>query len=94
MSPPPAPTVRDCSWPAITALPRRAVINATGTWERPFWPHYPGAATFTSRQLHTADYRGAEEFRGQHVLVVGSGIGNLREAASGLGGGVMTVGFR
>lgn len=52
----------------------RAVINATGTWERPFWPHYPGAATFTGRQLHTADYRGAEEFRGHHVLVVGSGI--------------------
>ncbi|NIH87654.1 FAD-dependent oxidoreductase [Amycolatopsis granulosa] len=51
----------------------RAVINATGTWTRPFWPHYPGQETFTGRQLHTADYRTAEEFRGQHVLVVGGG---------------------
>ncbi|OXM73680.1 MULTISPECIES: FAD-dependent oxidoreductase [Amycolatopsis] len=51
----------------------RAVINATGTWTRPFWPHYPGQETFTGRQLHTADYRSAEEFRGRHVLVVGGG---------------------
>ncbi|MDA3628773.1 NAD(P)-binding domain-containing protein [Saccharopolyspora sp. WRP15-2] len=52
----------------------RAVINATGTWENPFWPHYPGQHLFTGRQLHTADYRGPEEFRGQHVVVVGGGI--------------------
>ncbi|RKT88347.1 Predicted flavoprotein CzcO associated with the cation diffusion facilitator CzcD [Saccharopolyspora antimicrobica] len=52
----------------------RAVINATGTWENPFWPHYPGQQEFTGRQLHTADYRGPEEFRGQHVVVVGGGI--------------------
>lgn len=52
----------------------RALISATGTWERPFWPHYPGADSFTGRQLHTADYRDAEGFRGKHVLVVGSGI--------------------
>lgn len=52
----------------------RAVINATGTWTRPFWPIYPGRATFTGRQLHVADYVAAEEFRGQHVIVVGGGI--------------------
>jgi len=51
----------------------RAVINATGTWERPFWPRYPGQQTFAGRQLHTADYRDAEEFRGRHVVVVGGG---------------------
>jgi cation diffusion facilitator CzcD-associated flavoprotein CzcO len=49
----------------------RAVINATGTWTRPFWPHYPG--TFHGRQLHTADYRGPAEFAGKRVLVVGGG---------------------
>jgi cation diffusion facilitator CzcD-associated flavoprotein CzcO len=52
----------------------RAVINATGTWERPFWPHYPGRETFRGRQLHTADYRGPEPFRGARVIVVGGGI--------------------
>ncbi|GAB2609271.1 NAD(P)-binding domain-containing protein [Pseudactinotalea suaedae] len=52
----------------------RAVINATGTWTKPFWPIYPGQDSFRGRQLHTADYVGAEELAGQHVIVVGGGI--------------------
>ncbi|TAP44072.1 NAD(P)-binding domain-containing protein [Arthrobacter sp. S39] len=52
----------------------RAVINATGTWTRPFWPIYPGQSTFRGRQLHVADYVAAEEFLGRHVIVVGGGI--------------------
>lgn len=52
----------------------RAVINATGTWTRPFWPVYPGQFTFLGRQLHTKDYVAASEFAGQHVVVVGGGI--------------------
>jgi cation diffusion facilitator CzcD-associated flavoprotein CzcO len=52
----------------------RAVINATGTWDRPFWPAYPGRETFLGRQLHTADYASAEAFRGKHVVVVGGGL--------------------
>jgi cation diffusion facilitator CzcD-associated flavoprotein CzcO len=51
----------------------QTVVNATGTWDRPFIPFYPGTATFTGRQLHTHDYAGPEEFRGQRVLVVGGG---------------------
>jgi cation diffusion facilitator CzcD-associated flavoprotein CzcO len=51
----------------------RAVVNATGTWTRPFVPRYPGQETFRGRQLHTVDYRSAEEFGGQHVVVVGGG---------------------
>jgi len=51
----------------------RALINATGTWERPFWPRYPGQETFRGHQLHTAQYRGPEEFAGQRVVVVGGG---------------------
>jgi cation diffusion facilitator CzcD-associated flavoprotein CzcO len=50
-----------------------AIVNATGTWDRPFMPWYPGIETFTGRQLHTADYNGASEFAGKHVLVVGGG---------------------
>jgi thioredoxin reductase len=51
----------------------RAVVNATGTWTRPFVPHYPGQEAFRGRQLHTVDYRTPEEFTGRHVVVVGGG---------------------
>lgn len=51
----------------------RFVVNATGTWDRPYWPYYPGRAWFRGRQLHTHDFRSAEEFRGQRVVVVGGG---------------------
>ena len=51
----------------------RAVVNATGTWTRPFVPRYPGQELFRGRQLHTVDYRSAEEFAGRHVVVVGGG---------------------
>ncbi|MGX1767288.1 FAD-dependent oxidoreductase [Dietzia sp. NPDC055340] len=50
------------------------VINATGTWSRPFWPRYPGQETFRGRQLHVHDYVAAEEFAGQRVVIVGAGI--------------------
>ncbi|MUM24576.1 NAD(P)/FAD-dependent oxidoreductase [Mycobacterium sp. CBMA271] len=52
----------------------RGLINATGTWDKPFVPFVPGAASFVGRQLHTHDYRTPEEFAGQHVLVVGGGV--------------------
>ena len=51
----------------------RAVVNATGTWTRPFVPRYPGQEVFRGRQLHTVDYREAAEFAGRHVVVVGGG---------------------
>jgi thioredoxin reductase len=51
----------------------RAIVNATGTWTRPFVPRYPGQELFRGRQLHTVDYRSAEEFAGRHVVVVGGG---------------------
>ena len=52
----------------------RGIINATGTWDSPYIPSYPGADRFRGRQLHTRDYRVPEEFAGQHVIVVGAGI--------------------
>ncbi|OZE87544.1 pyridine nucleotide-disulfide oxidoreductase [Rhodococcus sp. 15-649-2-2] len=57
-----------------TVVMAEGLINATGTWEKPFVPHYDGAETFTGRQLHTKDYRTADEFTGKHVVVVGGGI--------------------
>jgi cation diffusion facilitator CzcD-associated flavoprotein CzcO len=51
----------------------RAVINATGTWDKPYWPSYPGQETFRGLQLHTHDFRSAADFTGRRVLVVGGG---------------------
>lgn len=52
----------------------RAVINATGTWTRPFWPYYPGRESFRGYQLHAASYPGPQQFAGKRVVVVGGGI--------------------
>jgi cation diffusion facilitator CzcD-associated flavoprotein CzcO len=66
----------------------RAVVNATGTWTRPFVPRYPGQELFRGRQLHTVDYRSPDEFAGQHVIVVGGGasatqlLGEISRVAS------------
>jgi cation diffusion facilitator CzcD-associated flavoprotein CzcO len=56
----------------------RALVNATGTWDKPFWPRYPGQHLFTGRQLHTVDYREAAEFAGQRVVVVGGGASAIQ----------------
>jgi cation diffusion facilitator CzcD-associated flavoprotein CzcO len=59
-------------------LSARGIINATGTWERPYIPEYPGAERFQGRQLHTRDYRASAEFAGKHVIIVGRGISALQ----------------
>ncbi|WP_079122750.1 FAD-dependent oxidoreductase [Streptomyces abyssalis] len=58
----------------------RAVINATGTWDRPFWPRVPGQETFRGRQLHTATYPGphSEVFAGKRVVVIGGGTSGVQ----------------
>ncbi|AXE40032.1 putative oxidoreductase CzcO [Acidipropionibacterium virtanenii] len=57
----------------------RAVINATGTWNNPVLPGYPGKNVFTGRQLHTRDYVSAAEFAGQRVAIVGGGISAVQQ---------------
>jgi cation diffusion facilitator CzcD-associated flavoprotein CzcO len=56
----------------------RGIINATGTWESPYIPEYPGADRFTGRQMHTRDYRTADELAGKHVIIVGGGISAIQ----------------
>jgi len=56
----------------------RGIVNATGTWENPYIPDYPGRDLFGGRQLHTRDYKRAAEFAGQRVVVVGAGISAIQ----------------
>lgn len=56
----------------------RTLINATGTWTRPFVPTIPGADTFTGEQFHTVAYPGAEHFAGRRVVVVGGGASAIQ----------------
>lgn len=51
----------------------RAVVSATGTWDAPFIPIYPGRETFRGAQVHSAAYESPEPFAGKRVLVVGGG---------------------
>lgn len=51
----------------------RTLVNATGTWSRPFIPYYPGIDTFAGDQFHTVDYPGPEPLEGRRVVVVGGG---------------------
>lgn len=62
----------------VMDISARGIINATGTWETPFIPEYPGAELFKGRQLHTKDYRTVDEFIGKHVVVVGAGISAIQ----------------
>lgn len=51
----------------------RAVVNASGTWERPYRPAVPGAETFAGRQYSTPQIGELEGFAGRRVIVVGGG---------------------
>lgn len=51
----------------------RTVISATGSWRSPYVPSYPGQMSFRGRQMHSADYAGAQALQGLRVLVVGGG---------------------
>jgi putative flavoprotein involved in K+ transport len=54
-------------------LSARVVIVATGHYNDPVVPRWPGAETFRGRLLHSRDYHSGREFAGQRVLVVGIG---------------------
>lgn len=61
-----------------TQFSARGLINATGTWRTPHCPKYPGWEKFQGRQLHTGEYKNAEEFIGKHVIIVGGGISAIQ----------------
>jgi len=61
-----------------TLFSAAGIINATGTWENPYIPFYPGASLFQGEQLHTKDFKTADYFRNKHVIIVGGGISAIQ----------------
>lgn len=51
----------------------RAVISATGTWEKPVIPDVPERGKFRGLQLHSNEYINPVKFQNKKVLVVGEG---------------------
>lgn len=70
--------VLDTSAGRLTA---RFIVSATGTWSAPFVPMVEGATSFAGRQLHSAHYRGPEDFAGLRVAVVGGGNSGVQITA-------------
>lgn len=54
-------------------LDAAAVVVATGNYNTPMLPPWPGVQEFTGTVLHSADYRNAVAYTGRDVLVVGTG---------------------
>jgi cation diffusion facilitator CzcD-associated flavoprotein CzcO len=59
-------------------LMTHGILNATGTWTKPYIPAYPGADLFKGEQLHTRDYKSASYFKDKRVLIVGAGISAIQ----------------
>jgi cation diffusion facilitator CzcD-associated flavoprotein CzcO len=49
------------------------LVMTTGIWSQPVLSRLPGQATFGGTIMHSARYRNAQPFLGQHTLVVGVG---------------------
>lgn len=51
----------------------KVVISATGSFNNPFTPQYPGAEIFQGDILHSSQYISPDPFKGHRVAVVGEG---------------------
>jgi cation diffusion facilitator CzcD-associated flavoprotein CzcO len=54
-----------------------AVISATGRFNQPYAPEFPGMHEFQGRLLHARDYVDPTQFTNQRVMVVGNGPSGL-----------------
>jgi cation diffusion facilitator CzcD-associated flavoprotein CzcO len=64
------------TWAVTTAsgnLEASGVLVATGIFNAPYVPDWPGKDKFDGDLLHAVDYRRAQPYRGADVLVVGAG---------------------
>lgn len=50
-----------------------AVVSATGSFDNPFVPHYPGQEIFQGEIIHSSQYTSPDAFAGKRVAIVGEG---------------------
>ncbi|WP_224999999.1 ArsO family NAD(P)H-dependent flavin-containing monooxygenase [Cesiribacter sp. SM1] len=55
------------------AYQAKTIVSATGSFQNPYIPPYPGRELFRGVQIHAAAYQNPEPFRDKKVLVVGGG---------------------
>lgn len=67
------------------------VVVATGWENSAAPPRWPGLATFPGRITHSSDYRRPDSYRGQRVLVAGSGVSGTEIAVDLAAGGAAQV---
>ncbi|MET0423022.1 MAG: NAD(P)/FAD-dependent oxidoreductase [Actinoplanes sp.] len=67
------------------------LVVATGYLHTPVVPDWPGREVWTGALTHSAQYRNAEPFRGQNVLVVGPGNSGAEIATDLAEGGAASV---
>jgi putative flavoprotein involved in K+ transport len=72
-------------------LAAAAVVVATGAFDIPVTPAWPGLPRFRGELCHAADYRSPARYAGRSVLVVGAGASGLEIAALLAGGGAARV---
>ncbi|WP_211222897.1 ArsO family NAD(P)H-dependent flavin-containing monooxygenase [Gelidibacter mesophilus] len=51
----------------------KTVVSATGTAKNPYLPSYPNQSTYQGVQLHAVEYRNADLFKDQKVMIIGGG---------------------
>jgi cation diffusion facilitator CzcD-associated flavoprotein CzcO len=84
----------DSSWLLQTStcdIVAQQVVVATGQQHTPVMPNWPGAQEFTGELLHSSAYRNPQPYRGNRVLVVGSGSSGMEIAHAVAGGGAAQV---
>ncbi|KAL2345368.1 hypothetical protein Fmac_006653 [Flemingia macrophylla] len=68
----------------------RFLVVATGETTDPFVPELPGLATFPGKLLHSTGFTSGNDFKGHHVLVVGSGNSGMEIALDLVNHGAVT----
>lgn len=72
-------------------LTAAAVVVASGPFDQPVVPPWPGLHRYGGTFAHAAEYRNPTPYRGEHVLVVGGGASGLEIALQLAEGGAGRV---